>query len=136
MTQPETPILKRCLLALSRAGSRVFRCNTGQGWTGTVTSRDLKSLTLFNPRPFHAGLIEGGADIIGWTTITVTPDMVGARVAVFTAVEVKTLGGRVSPAQRTFLDAVTAAGGIAGVARTDDQAVEIVRRFSPRGPST
>jgi protein involved in polysaccharide export with SLBB domain len=43
--------------------------------------------------------------------------MVGTTVAVFTAVEVKTGRVPVTAAQTRFLDAVTAAGGIARVTR-------------------
>lgn len=67
----------------------------------------------------------GGADLIGYRTVTITPDMVGKQVAVFTALEVKAPGGthRVTQEQRHFLDTVEAAGGIAGVARSPDQAL-------------
>ena len=57
---------------------------------------------------------------------TGTPDMVGQRIAVFTSIEVKTPTGRVSPEQRQWLEAVQAAGGIAGVARSVEDALRIV----------
>jgi hypothetical protein len=47
---------------------------------------------------------------------------VGQRVAVFTSIEVKTPTGRVSPEQRQWLETVQAAGGIAGVARSVNDA--------------
>lgn len=70
----------------------------------------------------------GGADLIGWTTVTVTPAHVGRRLAVFTAAEVKTPAGRLSSAQRTFLAAVEGAGGIAAVVRSEEDAAELARR--------
>lgn len=70
----------------------------------------------------------GGADLIGWTTVTVTPAHVGRPLAVFTAAEVKTPAGRLSPAQRTFLAAVEAAGGIAAVVRSEEDAADLARR--------
>jgi hypothetical protein len=68
------------------------------------------------------GLCKGSADLIGWRTVTVTPDMVGQRIAVFTSIEVKTPTGRLRPEQQQWLDAVQAAGGIAGVARSVEDA--------------
>ncbi len=71
------------------------------------------------------GLARGSADLIGWRTITITPAMVGTRLAVFTSIEVKTPTGRVRPEQQAWLEAVHHAGGIAGIARsvTDAQAL-------------
>ena len=68
------------------------------------------------------GLCKGSADLIGWRTVTVTPEMVGQQVAVFTSIEVKAASGRLRPEQRQWLDAVQAAGGIGGVARSVDDA--------------
>ena len=68
------------------------------------------------------GLCKGSADLIGWTTRTITPEMVGTQVAVFTSIEVKTATGRLRPEQRQWLDAVQAAGGVAGVARSVEDA--------------
>jgi hypothetical protein len=79
------------------------------------------------------GLARGSADLIGWRTLVVTPEMVGQRIAVFTSVEVKTATGRLSPAQTYWLHAVRTAGGIAGVARSVPDALRIVT--SPVQPS-
>lgn len=72
------------------------------------------------------GLARGSADLIGWRTVTVTPDMVGQRIAVFTSIEVKTPTGRLTPAQQAWLGVVRGAGGIAGVARSVGDALKIV----------
>ena len=64
------------------------------------------------------GLCKGSADLIGWTSRTITPEMVGQQVAIFTSIEVKTPTGRIRPEQKTWLDAVVKAGGIAAVARS------------------
>jgi hypothetical protein len=47
-----------------------------------------------------ASLCKGSADLIGYRTITITPDMVGQQVAVFTSIEVKTPTGRIRPEQQ------------------------------------
>jgi hypothetical protein len=109
----EQRIQQEIRLAISKGDTRVFRNNTG-------TLRDA------NGRPVQFGLAKGSADLIGWTTRTITPDMVGQRVAVFTSIEVKAPAGRVSPEQRQWMEAVQAAGGIAGVARSVEDALRIV----------
>ncbi len=109
----EQTIQQHIRLACSTGPVRLFRNNTG-------TLRDA------NGRPVQFGLAKGSADLIGWTTRTITPDMVGQQVAVFTSIEVKTATGRLRPEQQQWLDAVQAAGGIAGVARSVDDALDLL----------
>ena len=73
------------------------------------------------------GLARGSADLIGWRTVVVTPEMVGTRLAVFLSIEVKTPTGRLrlTPQQHNWQAAVLAAGGIAGVARSVPDALRI-----------
>jgi hypothetical protein len=109
----EQRIQQEIRLAISNGDTRVFRNNTG-------TLKDA------NGRPVQFGLCKGSADLIGWRTVTITPEMVGQQVAVFTSIEVKTPTGRLRPEQQQWLDAVQAAGGIAGVARSVEDALSIV----------
>ena len=65
------------------------------------------------------GLCKGSSDLIGWTPIMVTPDMVGKKIAVFTAVEVKLNKNgkyKATDDQKRFISAVLNNGGFAGVA--------------------
>jgi hypothetical protein len=78
--------------------------------------------------PVRYGLQPGSSDLIGWRTVTITPDMVGQQVAVFTSIEVKTPTGRLRPEQQQWLDAVQAAGGIAGVARSVSEAQSLLQQ--------
>jgi len=109
----EQRIQQQIRVACSNGDTRLFRNNTG-------TLRDQ------NGRPVSFGLARGSADLIGWRTVTITPDMVGQQVAVFTSIEVKTATGRLRPEQQQWLDAVQAAGGIAGVARSVEDAQRIM----------
>jgi hypothetical protein len=109
----EQRIQQQIRVACSNGDTRLFRNNTG-------TLRDQ------NGRPVSFGLARGSADLIGWRTVTITPDMVGQQVAVFTSIEVKTATGRIRPEQQQWLDAVQAAGGIAGVARSVEDAQRIM----------
>ena len=56
--------------------------------------------------------------------------MVGQRVAVFTSIEVKTRTGKLRPEQEQWMKVVRAAGGIAGVARSVEDAEALVRQGS------
>ena len=106
----EQTIQQQIRLQCSRGPVRLHRNNTG-------TLRDQHG------RPVQFGLAKGSADLIGWTTRTITPDMVGQQVAVFTSIEVKSATGRLRPDQRQWMEAVQAAGGIAGVARSVEDAL-------------
>ena len=98
-------------------------------------SHRFKSLPLrdANGRPVSFGLCKGSADLIGWRTVTITPEMVGQQVAVFTSIEVKTATGRLRPEQQQWLDAVQSAGGIAGVARSVEDAEALLSNTTPQG---
>ena len=109
----EQTIQQHIRLACSIGTCRLFRNNTG-------TLRDI------NGRPVTFGLCKGSADLIGWTTRTITTEMVGHQVAVFTSIEVKSAAGRIRPEQQQWLNAVQAAGGIAGVARSVEDAMDLL----------
>ena len=72
------------------------------------------------------GLCPGSSDLIGYRTVVITPDMVGQRVALFCAVEVKDRG-RPTEQQVAFINLVQQAGGLAGVARSVPEALSILK---------
>lgn len=74
------------------------------------------------------GLVKGSSDLIGWTPVEITSDMVGQTVAVFTAIEVKTETGKATDAQLYFIARVWADGGYAGIARNVDDALKVIGR--------
>ena len=115
MANAETDLQQRIRLALgTRPDLRLFRNQVGQ---------------LPDPRtgrPVQFGLARGSADLIGWRIITITPGMVGQRIAVFTSIEVKTPTGRVRSEQQAWLACVQQCGGIAGVARSIADATQII----------
>jgi hypothetical protein len=105
-----------------------FRSNVGQAWTGNKVVRlDDGSIVIKDPRPFITGLPNGFSDLFGFTPVEITPDMVGQILAIFTAIEVKTAKGRVTDDQKNFITQIKASGGFAGVARSQDEAVKIIR---------
>lgn len=116
----EHPLLVRLRLAATSRGARLFRNNVGLGYVGRVVRREPGLLTLANARPIKFGLGKGSSDLIGWRTVTVTPDMVGKKVAVFMAVEAKTPNVVVTADQQAFVNAVNDQGGIGIIARSED----------------
>lgn len=111
--------------------ARLFRNNRGLLWGGRVLHHDGSTVTLVAAQRIECGLVNGASDLIGWTSVVITPDMVGRTVAVLTAAEVKPLSNlkrhKPSADQLNFIDAVNAAGGIAGVVRSPEDALRLVR---------
>lgn len=104
---------------------RLFNQPAGMAWMGEIVAKDQNYLTLENYRPVKFGLAPGSSDLIGWQSIETD---IG-RIARFIALEIKSARGRLSEQQQRFIDAVNAAGGRAGVARSVDEAHEIVGGF-------
>lgn len=129
----ESEITKHILLAIIRdTNARLFRHNVGTGWVGKYSRHAAGRVLIHDPRPLHAGLHKGAGDLIGWTPVVITPEMVGRTVAVFTSLEVKTARGRVSSVQQHWIDTVAGQGGISGVARSGEEALEIIRSYRRR----
>jgi hypothetical protein len=112
MTVSESSIQKQIRVAVSQSGATVFRNNTGQ-------------LPDRFGRLVQFGLCKGSSDLIGWKSITITPEMNGKKIAVFLALEVKTATGKATEEQERFVKAVRNAGGFSGVVRTADEAVGV-----------
>lgn len=105
---------------------RLFRNNRG------------KFRTLDGNRVVSAGLsADGSSDEIGWTPITITQEMVGKTVAVFTAAEIKrdeiayrewlSSGAKTARDQRKFIRIVNEQHGIAFCTFSEDDAKEKLR---------
>jgi hypothetical protein len=121
----ERPIQQQILAALgSRNDVRLFRNNTGQGWVGKLVCHTNGTAVIANARPLHAGLIKGAADLVGWQSVVITPDMVGRRVAIFCSIECKGEHGRATPEQHTWQDNVLLAGGISVITNSVEGAQE------------
>lgn len=114
---PETKIQNRILLALSEAGCTVWRNETSGAWVGKQIHRDGDQVTLTNARMITFGLAVGSSDIVG-----IAPN------GRFLAIEVKTSTGRATKEQLRFIEAVNNAGGIAGIARSVEDALNLIRR--------
>jgi len=112
----ETAIQNRILIALSGSGCTVWRVETAGVWMGKQIHRESDQVTLSNARMMQSGLCKGGSDIIG-----IAPD------GRFLAIEVKTKTGRPTKEQLRFIEVVRNAGGIAGIARSPQEALDLIR---------
>jgi hypothetical protein len=127
----EHVIQQQILLAHSSGTTRLWRNNVGTGWAGQatkVTGGNLRSIAaglrpgdvvIRQGRPLHAGLCVGSSDLIGYRQVD--------GLAQFVALEVKSATGRPTAQQVQFLDHIQAAGGLAGIARSVDDAAAILR---------
>lgn len=95
----------------------IFRTNAGDFWQGTVVySKEFGQNILINIRRVR-GLPDG------------YPDLSGVRKsdgkAVF--IEVKSLKGRTSEAQKHFIEKMAEYGAIAGICRSPEEAVKLIK---------
>lgn len=124
-------------------GVDLWRNNVGAAWQGETIHLDDGSILIKNPRPVRYGLCNESkkqntavksSDWIGITPVTITPDMVGQRIGVFTAIEVKKTGHKLNTrdkhikAQQKFIDIVLNAGGFAGFADSVEKFKRIVKK--------
>ena len=115
----ERDIQNQILIALSHGPTRLLRINAGVAWQGTVIEHTQHRLVL--ARPYAIRLAAPGvSDLLGWTE--------GGR---FVAIEVKASRGRVTDEQKAFIDLVRRSGGVAGVARSIDDARAILEGRAP-----
>lgn len=82
---------------------------------------------LADGRFLRYGLTPGSADLIGWRSIVITPEMVGMRVAVMASLEIKRPGrAYVRPEQVNWQRVVSAAGGMAGIVSSSEEARKVL----------
>lgn len=143
LSRPESTIMKACAKAVSSESCKIFRNNVGKGWIGKSKYINYEGqyfckrgdVIIRNARRFESGLCEGSSDLIGWRSVEITPDMVGKKIAVFTAIETKTACGKASKPQERFLNAVKIMGGFAGVARSEKDALLITGQQPHQKPT-
>lgn len=112
-------------------GTQLMRNNSGafRDVTGRIVFYGLGNISKK-----HSDRIKS-SDLIGFTTIVITPEMVGKKVAVFTAVEVKAPDWKYSAsdkrasAQNAFLNWIANAGGIAFFANSVEGFIDNLRRW-------
>ena len=113
--ESEMTLLRRLMTHWSGSGMRLFRNQCGR-------------YQMPDGHWISSGLCVGSSDLIGWTPVIVTQEMVGKPIAVFTAIETKVGKRETTPQQAVFLSRVQQAGGLAVIAReVDDVAVALAK---------
>jgi len=123
----ESTVQQEIQIQAMNSGCHLMRNNSGACMDDTGR---LVRYGLGNVSKQHNERI-ASSDLIGFTKITITPDMVGKTLAVFTAVEVKkeewnpkTYSKR-ETAQFNFINWIRNNGGFAGFANSVDKFKEI-----------
>lgn len=129
----ESEIQQQIRLAAAAAGVRVFRNNSGAfqddkgRWIRYGLANESKQ---YNE-------VCKSSDLICITPVTITPEMVGKTLGVFTAIECKSPGWKLLPsdkrgkAQLTFINLIRSAGGIGGFARSVEEFFAILTTNRP-----
>jgi hypothetical protein len=128
MSTPHQDLMRRIRLKLGEQAlhCRLFQNVRGLFWQGTVKEQGPGWVTLVNPVRKETGLAPGSLDLIGWVTITITPDMVGQKIAVFTAGDAKVGRDKLSDLQANFARNVIEAGGRAAELRSEQDVLRLV----------
>lgn len=137
MATPEGKAKQNVQLRASEWGARLYKNNTGVAYDQSG-------------RPVFFGLGNEGKkdqeairtpDDIGFTVVTITPEMVGKKIAVFTAIDSKKVGFSVKDnyavgtreyGQQKFFDIVLMFNGIAGFASCAADVDKIYNDFIQR----
>lgn len=104
--------LQQQIRLLSKGDVRLFRFQCGH-----FELKDGRRITVGIP---------GMSDLQGWKSITIGPEHIGKTLAVYVAIECKSEKGRATDAQIEFIQTVSRMGGMAGIARSVDDAKEII----------
>lgn len=110
----EQEIQQRIRLECSRGTARLWRNNVG-------SLRDQRGQMV------TYGLCKGSSDLIGLRQVVIGPEHLGQTLAVFSAIEVKGSRGGGTPEQLAFIAAVQRFGGLAGIARSVEDANFILK---------
>lgn len=139
---PESYAAQKVRVRASAWLSRLFRNNVGAitFFCDKMKKKRFVRFGINNERKDDNKKMKSG-DYIGLTPITITQEMVGKQVAVFTSIETKKAGFKVRQsypkssrefAQKTWIDFVLNLGGIAGFASDEKQLDTIFENFFSR----
>ncbi len=119
MANPESILKNKIFIGLSRVMNGMFWNHpTGQAVPIQAVKALCEKYGRYGAMHDYMALqrikfgCKGSSDILGVTSVTVTPEMVGRKVGVITCIEVKTSTGRQSPDQKCFQRNIESYNGI------------------------
>ena len=125
----ESAIQSHTRLELARAGAIVQRNNVGA--CEDVTGRIIRYGLMNDSKQLNERF--KSSDLICVVPVTITPEMVGRTIGVYTAIECKQSGWHLTPgdkraqAQLRYIDAVRSVGGIGGFVTDPSQVADLIR---------
>ena len=109
-----------------QGATRLFRQESSYFYTGRLGKLRDGTRVLLHPKEVRVGF-DGQPDLGGWTSVTITPDMVGQVVAIAVQIEVKRpKKSKVSELQAAFIAFCRSVGVRAGVAKSVADAQKII----------
>lgn len=106
--------------------TRLFRQESSFFYTGKPGSLRDGTKVLLHPRLVRVGF-DGQPDLGGWTTVTITPEMVGQTIAIAVQLEVKRpKKNKRSEEQVAFINFCQSVGVRAGFVQSVEQAKKII----------
>jgi hypothetical protein len=132
MTSKGTNLTNEIRAAISTATNGeviTLRCNAGEFWGGKFVSQftaDGANHIVLRGASRIEGFPEGFPDLLAVIPTTITPEMVGQKIALAGFIEVKAGRDTEKPHQTETLARLRAKGCRAGVARSAEEAVKIV----------
>lgn len=132
----ESTLLRKILTEYPASGHRLWRMHSMSVWAGkskritepTTLTLQRGDVVITRANRVKVGF-DGLSDLMGFTKVTITKDMVGREVAVLTACETKSSAGKATKAQQNFIRMVNQNGGIAVIARRLTDLFEAVNKF-------
>lgn len=128
----ESRISKEVLVELGkRPDCRLFRNNIGTAIQGQRVKGNIESsgdsvVVIKGARYVKYGICNpGGSDLLGFKVVKITQDMVGSDFAQFMVIETKDHKGKPTKEQLNFISMVINKGGLAGIARSIEDALLI-----------
>lgn len=130
MLKSEDEVQQRIRLEAPKIGVTLWRNNTGvlKDETGRPVRYGLANDSKKLNEEFKS------SDLIGFTPVVITQEMVGRTMAIFTAVEVKAEGlknrklDKRAIAQTNFITFILRKGGFAGLVHSVDEFMKVVGR--------
>lgn len=125
MAAKESILLKDLQLIFTKLGHRLFRNSVGSAYQGETHRLKNGDVIIKHPRLIQFGLQKGSGDLIGFTKKTITRDMVGHDVLIFTNVEAKTKNISTTKEQSSFHEFILKNGGISIIVKSITSEAEI-----------